>query len=306
MKKNSMVRLSNIANYYRNTSPQNQEFFKEVFMKIIKFEDIGKAVKQNAKLNSDYKFLDSIFLFEAITFLRLSMFSLLSYRHLISGKHLPMSKVALYYSYFYAINCLLRLNGKAVIHIQSMPKKIFSEEQPKKEIFQLIQHDDHTFSLGRTSGREHEFVWNEFYSSFPKLSSKDTGRLFRQDRYDWNYGLLYPSQATDEFALQEIEKRNSNNFLDPQFLNARSEGEAEYKQSLIQDYGHEEMYAGDIIKEGLKLLVLIGKESNHKSKYVESLTKIRNDLDKVESRNGTRNEIKKWINESILEIGPSN
>lgn len=297
-----MVRLSNIANYYKNTSLQNHEFFKDVFMRIIKFENIAEAVRRKEKLDSDWKFLDSVFLFEAITFLRLSMFSLLSYRHLICGKHLPMSKVALYYSYFYAINCLLRLGGNVVIHIQSIPKKIFSEEQPKTVIFQLIQHEDHTFSLDGFDGREHEFVWNEFHSSFPKLSSKDSGRLFRQDRYDWNYGLLYPSQATEEFALQEIEKRSNNNFLDPQFLNAYSEGESEYKYNLIADYGHEEMYAGDLIKEGLKLLVLIGKESNYKSEYVESLTKIKNDLDKVESNNQTRDEIKKWIDESNSEI----
>lgn len=297
-----MVRLNNIANYYKNTSPHHSEFFKEVFMRIIKFEDLKKAVTQNKKLDSKCKFFDSIFLFEAITFLRLSMFSLLSYKHLICGKHLSMSKVALYYSYFYAINCFLRLRGKAVIHVQYIPATIFNDEPPKKLVFQLIQHEDHTFSLDGFSTHEHEFVWNEFHSLFPGLSSRDTGRLFRQDRYDWNYGLLYPSQATDEFAQREIDERCNNNFLDPQFENASTSEESEHKHDLVADYGHEEMYAGDLIKEGIKLLVSIGKESNHKSEYVGSLTKIKNDMDVLESSESTKDEIKKWLDDAIEEL----
>lgn len=298
-----MVRLSNIANYYKNTSPRSNEFFKEVFMRIIEFENLKKVVNQKGNLDSKWKFFDSVFLFEAITFLRLSIFGLLSYRHLICGKHLPMSKVSLYYSYFYAINCLLRLRGNAVIHIQKIPKKIFDDnEKPEMLVFQLIQHDDHTFSLDGFSSHEHEFVWNTFHSLFPDFSHKDTGRLFRQDRYDWNYGLLYPSQATEEFAQQEINKRCDNNFLDPQFGHVEDESLSQYRHDLVADYGHEEMYAGDLIKEGLKLLVSIGKESNHKSEYAELLSKIKNDMDVVESSDEVRNEIKKWLDSAIEEL----
>lgn len=304
--KHDMVRLNNIANYYKNTSPHYHRFFKEVFIPSMTFEGLKNAVEQKAKMDSQWKFLDSVFLFEAITFLRLSLFSLLSYKHLICGKHLPMSKVALYYSYFYVINCFLRLRGKAVIHVQSIPERIFDDEPPKQLVFQLIQHEDHTFSLDVFRQNEHQFIWDDFHSLYPELSSRDTGRLFRQDRYDWNYGLLYPSQATDEFAQQEIRNRCENNFLDPQFENANSSEEAEYKQNLIADYGHEEMYAGDLIKEGIKLFVLIGKESNHKSKYVELLTKIKNDMDAVESSESIKNEIKKWLDDATTEIDQSN
>ena len=62
----------------------------------------------------------------------------------------------------------------------------------------------------------------------------------------------------------------------------------------------------DLIKEVIKLLVLIGKESNHKSKYVESLTKIKNDMDVVESSESIKNEIKKWLDDAITEINQSN
>lgn len=301
-----MVHLNNIANYYKNTSPHYHKFFKEVFIASIKIEDLKNAAEQKKKMDSQWRFLDSVFLFEAITFLRLSMFSLLSYKHLICGKHLPMSKVALYYSYFYAINCLLRLRGKAVIHVQSIPESIFDDEPPKQLVFQLIQHEDHTFSLDVFTKNEHQFIWDDFYSLYPRLSSRDTGRLFRQDRYDWNYGLLYPSQATNEFVQQEIRDRCEKNFLDPQFENANSSEEAEYKHELIINYGYEERYAGDLIKEGIKVLVSIGKESNHKSKYVESLTKIKNDMGVVESSESTKNEIKKWLNEAIIEMDQSN
>ena len=137
------------------------------------------------------------------------------------------------------------------------------------------------------------------------LSHKDTGRFFTQDRYDWNYGLLYPSQATDEFTQHEIEARCNENFLDPQFENVENEGLAEYRHDLIANYGYEEAYAGDLIKKGLEILVIIGKESNHKLKYLELLTKIRNDIDKVKSSENTKNEIKRWLDDSIIKINQS-
>lgn len=268
----------------------------------MKFEDLKKAVTQKGKLDSKWKFFDSIFLFEAIAFLRFSMFSLLSYKHLICGKHLPMAKVALYYSCFYAINCLLRLRGKAVIHVQSIPESIFDDESPKNLVFQLIQHENHTFSLDGVSSNEHESIWNDFHSLFSELLSPDIGRLLRQDRYDWNYGLLYPSHATDESAQREMDERCNNNFLDPQFENANTSEESEHKYDLIADYGHEEIGAGGLIKECVKLLVLIGKESNHKSEYVESLTKIKNDMDVLESSESTKDEIKKWLDDTIEKL----
>lgn len=204
------------------------------------------------------------------------------------------------------LSCLLGLKGKAVIHVQSIPESIFDDEPPKQLVFQLIQHEDHTFSLDVFTKNEHQFIWDDFYSLYPRLSSRDTGRFFRQDRYDWNYGLLYPSQATNEFVQQEIHDRCEKNFLDPQFENANSSEEAEYKHDLVINYGYEEGYAGDLIKEGIKVLVSIGKESNHKSKYVESLTKIKNDMGVVESSESTKNEIKKWLNEAITEMDQSN
>ena len=300
-----MVHLNNIANYYKNTTPQHHEFFKAIFERIIKIEDLEEEVSRKSKLDSQWRWFDSVFLFEAITFLRLSMFNLLSYKHLICGKHLPMSKVALYYSYFYSINCLLRLRGKALIHVRGIPEQILDDVPPKQVTFQLIQHENHTFSLDTFGKNEHEFVWNDFYCLFQNLSHKDTGRFFTQDRYDWNYGLLYPSQATDEFTQHEIEARCNENFLDPQFENVENEGLAEYRHDLIANYGYEEAYAGDLIKKGLEILVIIGKESNHKLKYLELLTKIRNDIDKVKSSENTKNEIKRWLDDSIIKINQS-
>ena len=55
-----------------------------------------------------------------------------------------------------------------------------------------------------------------------------------------------------------------------------------------------------------KNCIHLSKESNHKSKYLESLTKIRNDLDKVKSSENTKNEIKRWLDDSMMEINQSN
>ncbi len=294
-----MVRVENLPTYYKNTKPYYHRFFKEIFTEDRSFEELKTAVNERITIrNSD--FLDSIYLEEAITFLRRSIFNLLAYKYLVCGKHLPMAKVSLYYSYFDSISCLLRIRGVAVVHISEVTTNF--EDTPEKLKFTVTQHENHTFSLSNTSQSEHKFVWNEFHRLFPSLSSQNDGRWFTQDRYEWNYGLLYPSQATDEFAQQEITHRCENNFLDPQFENANSSEEAEYRHELVGNYGYEEMYADSLIKEGLKLLILIGKESNHKSKYVESLTKIKNDMDMVESSESTKNEIKKWLDDTIESL----
>ncbi len=187
-----------------------------------------------------------------------------------------------------------------MVHISEVPDSF--EKIPKKLRFIVIQHEDHSYSLDSTRKNEHQLLWNVFNDFFPNLSSKYDGRWFTQDRYEWNYGLLYPSQATDTFAEQEIKERCNNNFLDPNFLNSSSEGESQYRHDLLGNYGYEEIHAGNLIRECLKLLILIAKKSEYKKDYLGIFLSLKNDVNFFESKEETKSEILKWIDHAIDEL----
>lgn len=294
----AMVSIENAPGYYKKTNPYYHSFFKDVF------EHMGfaktKAAVEERKTISDVPFLDSVYLHEATTFLRRSIFNLLAYKLLVCGRHLPMSKVALYYSYFDSISCLLRICGVALVHISDLPEK--HGDAPVRLKFSVRQNERHMFSLGPGGKNEHQFVWNEFHKIFRDLSSETSGRLFTEDRYDWNYGLSYPSQLTEEHLQREIRDRCENNFIHPEFENASTLEEGEYKGDLVADFGHEEMYAGDLIQECLKLLLSIGKESEHRNAYVAIFKRMNNDIDFLKSERATKDVIKNWVDSAARQI----
>lgn len=293
-----MVRTENLPTYYKKVKPLYHRFFNEVFTQNMKFEVLESKVRRETTF--DVGFFDSIYLQESITFLRRSIFNLLAYKHLVCGKHLPMAKVSLYYSYFDSISSLLRISGVAIVHVSEVTEKF--EDEPRKLRFKITQHDNHTFTVNNVRQNEHKLVWNEFHKLFPNLSTEYDGRWFTQDRYEWNYGLLYPSQSTDEFAQREIRDRCDNNFLDPHFESAHTPEEAEYKHDLIANFGHEEMHAGYLIKECIKILVKIARVSEYKSDYTDLFRRIKNDVDFLESSESIKDEIKKWLDDAIEEL----
>lgn len=289
-----MVDKEVLSDYYKAAEPFYHRFLKEIFSR----QDIAKleeAAQKGSVITQDQLPLDSMFLFEARNFLRLSVFNLLAYKLLMCGRHLAWGKVTLYYSYFYSVSCLLRLAGFAVVHPTNLDGKVLSMRLVR-------QHNSHDYRIMSMRGNEHRLVWNTFSTLYPNLSTQSTGKLTIDDRVRWNYDLLYPSQITEEHAVREAEIFCENNFLDPNFGNFSDADAAEYFHDLIANYGYEEMYAGDLIRESISTFVIIAKTSRHKNDYVGFLKSLIEEANHFETKNETRSEVKKWLQNAIDEI----
>jgi len=135
-----MVKIEILPTYYKKVKPSYLLYFSEIFRQIMSFDELESKVN-NGTTFSDPGYIDSAFLQESITFLRRSIFNLLGYRYLLTGNHLPMAKVVLYYSYFDSISSLLRLRGLALVHVSEVPDRF--EDEPRKTKFKITKHENH-------------------------------------------------------------------------------------------------------------------------------------------------------------------
>jgi len=290
-----MVDSASLASYYSKARPFYHRFLKEVFSQgdITKLEE---AARKGQVVTQDQIPLDSMLLFDARNFLRLSIFNLLAYKFLACGRYLAWSKVTLYYSYFYAVSCLLRLAGHAIIHATDPDGKIFT--------LQLVrQHGSHNYKIMSMKGNEHKVVWSNFATLYPNLSTQLTGKLTIEDRVRWNYDLLFPSQATEEHAVREVIVYCENNFLDPNLGQFSDPDAAEYFHELVANFGYEEIYAGDLIKEALRIFVTIARSSKYRADYTAFAESLTRDVDYFESKKETKDEVNKWLRLAAVDIG---
>lgn len=289
-----MINIDKIASYYSQAHPFHHKFLKEIFSECA-FENLKESTQRQSIIKSSEILLDDVFLFEARTFLRLAIFNLLAYKYLMCGNYLAWGKVTLYYSYFYSINSLLRLAGHAVVHATNLQDKIFT--------FHLVREtSSHNYRIMSMRESEHKFIWNTFSTLYPKLSTHKTGRLFIKDRVDWNYDLFYSSQITEEYALRHANIYCENNFLDPNFELSYTSEQAEYLGNLIADFGYEEMYAGDLIKESIRIFVAIAKISKFRSDYTGFIKALIEEIKLFQCKEDTKDEVESWLRSAIKEI----
>lgn len=240
--------------------------------------------------------MDEMFLMEALTFLRLSVFNFLAYKDLMCSNYLAWAKVTWYYSTFYAISGMLRLAGKAIIHVDDT-KKIIS--------FQLTRdRQSHSYTMASSTGQEHEKIWNifsdTFRDTFPDLSDPDLSypklsKFIINERVSWNYDLFFMSQTMDQHALDEANICCENNFIDEHFSDYPAPDAAQYYDELRFDYGFEETFAWDLIKKGFGMIKDLGKKSDFKDKYVVFYDTLIQDMDKVHSNEETKTVIESFI-----------
>ena len=139
-----MTSNQDLAIYYKKTKTCYTEFLKEFFSKKSQSKNLRHRIKNNENILQQELPIDEIFLIEALTFLRLSIFNFLAYKDLMCGNYLAWSKVTWYYSIFYAINGMLRLDGKAIIHVDGIS-------------FQLIRDGKfHSYKMTKSKGNEHK------------------------------------------------------------------------------------------------------------------------------------------------------
>jgi hypothetical protein len=243
--------------------------------------------------------LDSFFLKDAIEFLRLSILNLLAYKFLMSGSFLAWGKVTLYYSNFYSVNCLIRLKGFALVHID------YIDEKPL--VVRVERMDEkHGYSISNwKGGNTHLYLWNKFHEFYPKLSYPLLGKLMIKNRVEWNYDLDFPSQSMADYAKEDAKIRWENNFLDPNFGNYSDPGAAQYYYDLMADTGYEEAGSGDFIKECVNLLTKIASESKHKSWYASYFAELKKGIEDFGSHPNTKKEIQSWLDKSVADLEKS-
>ena len=214
-----------IASYYTDVKPSFR-LMKETLRQASR-ERIIEFIEQKTIVPG----LDCFFLKDATEFLRLSILNLLAYKFLMSGNFLAWGEVTLYYSNFYSINCLLRLKGFAVVHIDFIDEKFLR--------VRVIRRDgEHSYKFLRCNrGNVHQYLWNKFSELYPELCTPGLGELMIKDRVAWNYDLHFPSQSMTDYAKEEARKRWENNFLNANFGKYSYPDAEEYYAALMADIG---------------------------------------------------------------------
>lgn len=260
--------------YWKDVSP-SYLFLKESLSRFDR-----EKLKNSIGMKIPRSSLDTLFLNEARHFLRLSIINLLAYKYIAKGNYFAWAKVTLYYSYFYIINCLLRLQKYAIVHVDYLDKPSL--------VFVIDRSKDNRYYNTRSCGRnQHDLIWKAFESYYPNLISKDIGKFYRDIRMQWNYDLFFASQTTTKYSVEEAKTRWENNFLDPNYGIYSDPNAAEYYYDLMADTGWEEVGVGDMIKHAIEKFSNIGLK--------DIFTMIKDDLDIIESSEDTKRVILTWI-----------
>lgn len=223
--------------------------------------------------------LDPYVINEAYNFLKLSIINLLAYKHLVCSNYLAWAKVALYYSYFYIINSLLRLQKFAIVHIN------YVDDRPLTIIIDRCQ-DRKYYNIKNARGNQHDLIWKTFEQYYPHLMSEGIGKLFREDRTEWNYDLFYMAQSTMKHAIEEAETRCKHNYISPVYGMSHNPEAEEYFADIMSNIGWEEAGVGELIEYTIDEFKKIG---------YTGFCDILQDLKTVEAPDTTKDVIRSWL-----------
>lgn len=282
--------MEDLASYYRNVEPPYC-LLKEVLRQKPR-KDFLQIIKQKGSVTD----LDSFFLKDATEFLRLSILNLLAYKFLMSGNFLAWGEVTNYYGAFYSINCLLRLKGFALAHIDYVDEGVLRVQIERIK-------DKHEYKLLRWKrGNPHQFLWRKFSEFYPELCTPGLGEILIEERIRWNYDLHFPSQSMSEYAKKEAKTRWENNFLDPNFGNYADPDAAEQYADLMAQIGYREAGLGDYIQQCMKYLNEIAKKSKFKTWYISYYEGLAQGIEDFGSHPATIKEVQNWLRSSIADL----
>jgi len=282
--------MEDIASYYTNVEPSIYLLKETLRQKPRK--DFLEIIRQKRNITD----LDSFFLKDAVEFLRLSILNLLSYKFLMSGNFLAWGEVTNYYGAFYAINCLLRLKGFALVHIDYVEERVL-----RIKIERVQGTCEYKISQWK-KGNPHQFLWGKFSEFYPELCTLDLGEIFIKERIRWNYDLYLPSQSMSHYAKKQARIRWENNFLDPNFGVFADPDAAIYYADLMADTGYHEAGLGDFIQQCIEHLNKIAERSNYKAYYVSFYEEIASGIEDFGSHPDTIREVQSWLRSSIANL----
>lgn len=281
-----MTNSKDLAIYYKKIRPFCQTYLKEFFSRTPS-DDLQNIIKSKKIISQQGLPLDEMFLMEACVFLRLSVSNLLAYKDLMCSNYLAWATTTRYYSIFYAINGLLRLIGKAVIH---------SSANDKIVPFQLTRNREmHSYTIETVRGSEHKRLFKTFSNAFPALMTQGASEYIRNERIDWNYDPFFMAQNMNSYALDEAKTCCEYNFIDENFGNISTPEFAEYYENVRVEYGYGEVFAWELIKHGLEILKNLEKRSDFKNDYNDFWNILIKNINEVRSKEETKIVIKSFI-----------
>lgn len=305
--------ISNLLDFsgksWIEVQPEKYTFIKKVLNHYSK-EEIQRCLKKQVKVKLD--FFDSLMINEALEFLRLSIINLLAYKNLVCSNYLAWAKVTVYYSYFYAMNSLLRLKRFTVVHLE-YPEFYKEKKRTKSFIARIFKPKNGNYYLMEVSDRisrsSHKEIAHKFAELYPELFNsrtqfgKEIGDISIKERTNWNYDLFYASQSSGKYAVEEAAKRCRNNFLDPEFgSSVQSEDEAEYYHNLQTTIGIDEAGTGQYQQCAIYCLKEIAKVSKYKKWYLDEFNEMLRILPIFQSPESMKREIAKWLENAITTI----
>ena len=283
--------MSDLPSSYWSDVQPTVLFLKETFQKYKRSvieSGLGKLI--------DRKEIDPFMINEASEFLRLSIINSLAYKRLVCGNYLAWGRVTAYYSQFYIANCLLRLKGFALVHLD------FVEDQSSITVTFVKPREKPHYIMQKCKAGGHDMVWNNFAKMYPNLCNEVVGKFYIKERTDWNYDLFYASQSTNKYALRHSQIRCQYNFLDPHFRSSSTPEEAEHFDHIISSAGIEEIGTGHYQKYAIEKLSAISKDSKHSDWYRSFFSKILEDIEIVDSPKSMKEVISLWFQEAIAQI----
>lgn len=314
-----MVNNENLAIYYEKTKPFCQTYLKEFFSRISP-SDLQDVLKSKKITSQQVSPLDEMFLMEACVFLRLSVCNFLAYKDLMCSNYLAWATTTRYYSIFYAVNSLLRLAGKAIVHASydyDIMSTLFPNDADKSTIrrpagtrstrvkklgnkatksLQLTRKRNmHSYTVETIRGSEHKRLFDNFSNTFPNLVDQTALEYIISERINWNYDPFFMSQDMYSYALNEAHTYCEHNFIDENFGNYSTQELAEHYDTIRFEYGYEEILTWHLIRHGFEILRTLEKKSHFKNYYKNFWNDLIKSINVVRSKKETKTVIKSFI-----------
>lgn len=162
-----------------------------------------KEAKQAGVIIENAPELTSLLVYEAVQYLRKAFLNYCAHYALFLRGYIGWSEITSYYASFFAINGLLRIQGKALIHV--MPRKVlylFPLELGENSYFlesarvkSSIKSEEYKWF-----SENHADIWREYYNHFQHFD-------YKRERYKNIYNV-----GEEDDITWEVERRNKANY----------------------------------------------------------------------------------------------
>lgn len=293
-------RVRRLADYYRNVSPQTDgRYLKDVLARVPR-EQLRAAVDGREPISQ----LDSYFLHEAQDFLKVGLVHLQGYKYLMGGGYRAWAYVTLYYSYFHAANCMLRLAGKAIVHV-TWPEDRLKQDAKAERVDLILERSTRgrEYQFKGLRGNEHTTMFNMFVQAFPSLIASEHVASILEERVQENYELRFPSQDGRDHALNEADTMYSHDFANPEYGSGWSYGAQEYLGDWFASSGYKVAASAEWLRACIEALTEIGRVSDYRPLYAQYFEMLKTELGNLKTKESLGALIQSWLQQGVDRLG---